>query len=110
MPAFPFGTLDYVVKPGDTLSKIVKDYNTTVEITRKFNNIPNPNYILAGSTIMLVLSPPEAIIYIVRPGDTLYSIARKYGTLVKNLVDFNYLDNPNLIYPGEHLVVTASLR
>lgn len=110
MPVAKLGTFNYVVKPGETLSKIAKDYNTTVEITRKFNKIPNPNYILAGSTIILVVSPPEAIIYTVRPGDTLYSIAKKYGTSVQNLKEYNYLDNTTLIYPGERLVVTASLR
>jgi LysM repeat protein len=37
-------------------------------------------------------------------------IAIRYGTFVQNLIDFNYLVNPGLIYPGQQLVVTASLR
>lgn len=107
-PLFP--TFPYTIVQGDTLWGIARKFNTTVDIIRKFNNIPNPNLIYSGQVITIVESPAEAIIYTVRPGDTLYSIARRYGTYVKNLVDFNYLTNPNLIYPGQQLVVTASLQ
>ncbi|MFZ5990057.1 MAG: LysM peptidoglycan-binding domain-containing protein [Bacillota bacterium] len=105
----PLGTVSYTVQPGDTLSKIARFYNTTVENILKFNYIPNPNVIYPGRTLVIPESPAEAIIYTVQPGDTVYSIARKFGTYVNNIVTFNYLANPNLIYPGQKLVVTASL-
>ena len=110
MPEAKLGSFNYTVKRGDTLSRIAHDFNTTIPILRKFNSIPNPDIIKVGQIIVIPYSPPEAIIYIVHHGDTLSSIARKYGTHVKNLIDFNYLDTPDLIYPGEQLVVTASLR
>lgn len=110
MPTPYFGTLTYIVKPGDTLSRIASDYNTTVENVLKFNSIPNPNLIYPNQQIILPLSPPEAIIYTVKPEDSLYSIARKYDTFVNNLIQFNYLNPPYTIYPGQKLVVTASLR
>lgn len=110
MPVAYFGTLNYRVVPGDTLYKIAHDYNSTVANIVKFNNIPNPNMISVGQTIIVPLSPPEAIIYTVRPGDSLYLIARKYRTYVENLVKFNYLTPPYTIFPGQQLVVTASLR
>lgn len=110
MPTAYFGTLNYNVSPGDTLFTIARDYNTTIENILKFNNIPNPNFIYPGQTIVIPLSPPEAIIYTVNHGDSLYSIARRYGTFVDNLINFNYLTPPYTIYPGQQLVVTASLR
>ncbi len=110
MPEAKLGSFNYIVKRGDMLAKIAHDFNTTISILRKFNNIPNPDLIRIGQVIVIPYSPPEAIIYTVKPGDTLYAIARAHGTYVKNLVDFNYLDYPNLIYPGDQLVVTASLR
>ena len=90
MPATDFGTLSYVVVAGDTLSKIAHDYNSTIDNIIIFNQITNPNLIHVGQTIIVPLSPPEAIIYTVKPGDNLYSIALKYKTLVANLIKFNY--------------------
>lgn len=110
MPTPHFGTLIYTVIPGDNLHTISHNYNTTVENVLKFNNIPNPNLIYTGQRIVIPLSPPEAIIYTVKPGDSLYRIAMRYGTFVSNLIMYNYLAPPYFIYPGQQLVVTASLR
>lgn len=43
--------------------------------------------------------------YTVRPGDTLYSIARRYGTTVWYLASVNGISNPNYIRSGRHLYV-----
>ena len=110
MPVAYFGTLDYTVVVGDTLGKIAHDYNTTVANILKFNTIPNPDLIHVGQKIIVPLSPPEAIIYTVKRGDSLYKISEKYGTTVSNMVKYNYLAPPFIIYPGEYLVVPASLR
>ncbi len=105
-----FGTLTHTVASGDTLFNISRSYNTTLENILKFNNINNINLIYPGQKIVIPLSPPEAIIYTVQPGDSLYSIARKHGTFIDNLIKYNYLSPPYTIYPGQQLVVTASLR
>lgn len=110
MPTAYFGTLTHTVVPGDTLFNIAYKYNTTIENILKFNFIQNINMIYPGQQIVIPLSPPEAILYTVVPGDSLYSIARKYGTYVDNLIRFNYLNPPFIIYPGQQLVVTASLK
>ncbi|MFA5528599.1 MAG: LysM peptidoglycan-binding domain-containing protein [Peptostreptococcales bacterium] len=45
------------------------------------------------------------IIYTVQPGDTLYSIARLYGSTVQLIINANNIRNPNLIYPGSVLLI-----
>jgi len=110
MPTPYFGTLTYTVAKGDSLYNIAHNYNSTVENVLKFNSISNPNRIFPGQKILIPLSPPEAIIYTVKFGDTIYRIAQKYGTSTKNLIQFNYLASPFLIYPRQQLVVTASLK
>ena len=45
--------------------------------------------------------PAEYIEYVVKPGDTLSSIARKYGTTWKVLAEYNKLENPDLIIDGQ---------
>lgn len=110
MPIPYFGTLAYTVALGDSLYTIAHNYNSTVGNILKFNSISNPNLIFPGQKIVIPLSPPEAIIYIVKSGDTVYRIAKRYGTSVKNLVQFNYLAPPFSIYSGQQLVVTVSLK
>jgi murein DD-endopeptidase MepM/ murein hydrolase activator NlpD len=44
-------------------------------------------------------------VYIVQQGDTLTSIAEKFGTSVEELVDVNQISDPSLIQPGDELVI-----
>lgn len=110
MPIAYLGTISYTAVAGDTLYQIAHNFNSTIENVLLFNYIPNPDLIYIGQVITIPLSPPEAIIYTVQPGDSLYRIAHKFGTSVNNLILFNYLKSPYVIYPGQNLVVTASLR
>jgi len=50
----------------------------------------------------------EPTVYVVRRGDTLYSVARRYGTTVNAIVRANALRNPNRIYVGQRLIVSTS--
>lgn len=43
----------------------------------------------------------ESINYTIKRGDTLSSIANRYGTTVQEIVNINNIQNPNLIYPGQ---------
>ncbi|MCL6638444.1 MAG: L,D-transpeptidase family protein [Firmicutes bacterium] len=47
--------------------------------------------------------PP--VIHLVRPGETLWEIARRYGKPVKEIAAANNLANPDLIFPGQKLVI-----
>lgn len=56
--------------------------------------------------------PPETInsiasmtLYIVRKGDTLWNIAKKYNTNIADIVRINHIENPDVIYPGEKLLI-----
>ena len=98
------GNINYVVKKGDTLSKIAAKYNTTYQVLAKYNNISNPNKIYPGEIIKIPsnyeIKPTK---YIVRKGDTLVKIAKKYNTNWKTIYENNKSvigNNPNKIYPG----------
>ena len=44
---------------------------------------------------------PSTSAYVVKQGDTLSAIARKYNTTYQILAEYNSISNPNLIYPGQ---------
>lgn len=100
--------ITYTVKSGDTLSSIASKYNTTYQKLAQYNNISNPNVINVGQVIKIPnesASTVEKEYYIVKNGDTLSSIAKKYGTTVNNLVALNNIRNANLIYVNQKIRV-----
>jgi LysM repeat protein len=50
----------------------------------------------------------DPVVHIVQPGDTLYNLARRYGTTVEAIEQANGLHNASLIYRGQHLVIPDS--
>ena len=107
----------YTVKRGDTLSKIAREYNTTVEQIVELNGIRNPNLIFTGQRLKIPTSNKNTTItssttteYTVKRGDNLYNIARRFGTTINSIVSLNNINNPNLIYPGERLLIRRDIR
>jgi LysM repeat protein len=45
------------------------------------------------------------MIYSVRPGDTLFSIAKAQGTTVEKIMDYNFIPSDYTIYPGQQLII-----
>lgn len=50
----------------------------------------------------------DPTVYVVRRGDTLYSVARRYGTTVSAIMQANGLQNANRIYVGQRLVIPGA--
>ena len=46
-----------------------------------------------------------SVIYVVQPGDTMYSIARRYGVSMWAIAEANGIVNPNFIYVGQRLII-----
>lgn len=107
------GSITYTVKRGDTLSKIALAYGVPVNHIVQLNNIQNPNLIYPGEKLRITeskittLNPIGGInnIYRVQRGDTLWGIARRYGVTVNHLVSINDIENPNIIYPGQLIII-----
>lgn len=97
----------YTVRYGDNLYRIALRFHTSVSALMNLNGIANPNRIIAGQTICVAPGGeiPWGFLYTVRRGDTLYSIARRYGWSVSYLASVNHLWNPNQIYAGQILLI-----
>ena len=112
----PSGGNYYTVVKGDNLTKIAQRYGTTVANLVAWNGIKNPNLIYPGQRLLVKggsapapapkpAPKPSAQYYTVVRGDNLTKIAKRYGTTVNQLVAWNGIKNPNLIYPGQKLRV-----
>lgn len=99
--------VDYTVRKGNTLFGIAQFFGTTVEKILSVNKIADPNMIYVGQTLKVPVDTEAetGYIYVTRPGDTLWTIAQRFGTTVENIVKNNSIINPDIIYPGTRLYI-----
>ena len=113
----------YTVRPGDSLSAIALRYGTTVAALKKANGLSG-SVIYVGQRLVIPggggsaksggssqasgggQSSSGGQTYTVRRGDTLASIASRYGTTAQAIAKANGLANPNTIYVGQRLRIT----
>ena len=114
----------YTVKAGDSLYSIAQQYNTTVDKIKSDNKLTS-NTLSIGQVFMIADKTTDAtveecfgedevleedyVIYVVKPGDNLYSIARKYDTTVSELKRLNNLTSNNLSV-GQELKIPNERR
>lgn len=114
----------YTVKAGDSLYSIAQQYNTTVDKIKSDNKLTS-NTLSIGQVLMIADKTTDAtveecfgedevleedyVIYVVKPGDNLYSIARKYDTIVSELKRLNNLTSNNLSV-GQELKIPNERR
>ncbi|MDP4119729.1 MAG: LysM peptidoglycan-binding domain-containing protein [Bacillota bacterium] len=96
--------VQYTMQPGDTLWGLAQKYHTTVSDIASFNGLSQTVNIPIGQEIMIpLIDSGIPRWYIIKPGDSLYSIGQKYGLDLDDILEYNYIDNPDLIYPGQML-------
>ena len=112
----------YTVKAGDTLSAIASRYSTSSSTLALLNSLSNPNLIYVGQVLKVSSNASTssstsssanstvttAASYTVKAGDTLSAIAAKYGTTYQALASTNSISNPNDIYVGQVIKVSAT--
>ena len=97
------------VRPGQTLSLIAKRYRTSVDKIMRANNLRKSNYIVAGRLLKIpssgyrYRSPKTSqvqharqVVHVVKKGDSLWTIAKKYGTTTKKIQQLNQLSSTSL--------------
>jgi membrane-bound lytic murein transglycosylase D len=118
----------YTIAPGDTLGGIARQFNTTIGALQETNNLSG-NVIVAGRTL-LIPQPAAAtdayrlsadnrlqarqnqaqpgrtrVDHQVRPGDSLWSIARRYNVSVQQLAQWNSMAPGDTLAAGRTLAV-----
>ena len=100
----------YIVKAGDSLWSIANRYGTTVAILKPLNGLSSDNLSI-GQKLYLPnqgsVEKPDNVTYVVKSGDSLYTIARKYNTTVNDLMTLNNLKT-SLLSIGQILKIPNS--
>lgn len=96
-------TITYTVKSGDSLYSIAKNYDVTVDAIKKENNLTS-NLLSIGKVLKIPTTSVTETTYVVKSGDNLYSIARKFNTTVDKLKKLNNLTS-NLLSIGQILII-----
>lgn len=97
----------HVVQPGQTISGIAKEYNTTTASIVGANELPNPNKLVVGQALVI---PILGRYYTVESGDTLYTIGKKYGVDYRVLAKFNGISPSQQLKVGQKLYVPAGKK
>ena len=109
------GEIEYVVAKGDNFTAIASRHGVTVQAIIKANPAVNSNRMQIGQ-VLIIPSPaakppvpalPEGtVVYEVKPGDSLYAIAKEHKTTVKALREANDLTTLK-IRPGQKLTIST---
>lgn len=124
----------YKVRRGDTVYSIARRYRTTVAYIRDMNDLPRRKRLRPGMTLyvpdrtplaekrpeyvaqkvrpsrnnqVVEISSAEGRFYIVQPGDSFYSIAKKYNVSVNSLKRANNLRRGNKLKAGSRLILPS---
>jgi LysM repeat protein len=102
----------HTVASGETLGSIARKYGVTVKQLVEWNKLSNPDALKLGQKLKVgttksSYASSSSKTHTVSQGDTLGSIARKYGVTVKQLTEWNKLSNPDALKLGQKLKVSA---
>jgi LysM repeat protein len=105
----------HTVVAGENLYRIGLQYGISWVAIANLNNISNPDRIFAGQVLQIPggdtggqpppVPTPEGVNYIVKPGDTLFSIGLHFGISWVEIAEANGLVNPNQIFAGQTLKI-----
>ncbi len=93
----------YIVREGDTLSQIAVMFDVSAKTILWANDIRDPSLIKPGSE--LVILPITGVRHVVKSGDTILSIAKKYNGDVDDILAYNQFASASEIHVGDTVVI-----
>jgi len=106
------------VRKGDTLSGIAEQYRTSIRSIMQANNLRKSSYIVAGKKLKipqkgtiitradtsLKVSTGNTFVHVVRSGDSLWNLAKRYETTTQKIQSLNGMNTTNLSI-GQNLII-----
>jgi len=107
------GSTVHVVSAGENLNNIANRYGTTVSAIASANSLASANFIYVGQRLTIPGASAGSTtsaggVHVVGYGESLTSIALRYGTTVWAIASANGLSNPNFVYSGQRLKIPGA--
>ena len=112
------GEATYVVQAGESLTKIAREHDTTVETLQELNQLDDPSLIMVGQSLRLPRGERAEVAerteksavtaqrtHIVKEGETFYRIARIYDVNPESLMQANADINPRQLRMDQEIIV-----
>ncbi len=114
------GEITYTIKKGDTLWSIANEMGVNIGALSTWNNLHPEGRLRPGDKIKIKMvdhpssSSPQniekrEILYVVQPGDSLWSIAHRFKVSVSEIRLWNKLDGKDRIYPNDRLKLKVTI-
>ena len=103
--------ISYTVRNGDSLWLIANRYGISVADLMRWNQVENSDFLRPGQVINVHLAgntdtnTATMITYVVKKGDSLWLISKRFGTTVAKLKSWNNLSSGSFLRPGQELVL-----
>jgi LysM repeat protein len=108
----------YKIQKGDTLGDIAKKFGVTADAIIQLNSLTNPDVLPVGQNLKIPAQEASSgqggsgqasgEVYVIKKGDTLSTIAQRFGVSLADLQQLNKITNPDQITIGQKLQIPAS--
>ena len=95
--------ITYIVQPDDNLSQIATDFGVSINSLIWANNLKDSDYLSPGQE--LKIPPVSGVIHVVKKGDTIQSIAKKYSASEDKIIEFNGLPRDGSLQISQEIIV-----
>lgn len=114
--------LVHVIEPGDTLSNVAQRYGVLITNLAAYNQILDHNHVVLGQKLRIppvgetITAPAVETVpgadgyHVVRQGDSMSAIARRFSLTLEQLMELNNIDEPNLVRMGTMLRLTDKVE
>ncbi len=101
--------IDYEIVPGDSVAKIASRFGISPETIIWANHLGSGHLISVGETLAIL--PVDGVLHTAAKGDTLDSLAKRYGVEVAVIANYgpNQLANPDSLAVGQHIIVPGGV-
>ncbi|HEX3045999.1 MAG TPA: LysM peptidoglycan-binding domain-containing protein [Bacillota bacterium] len=100
--------IQYMVKKGDTLTRIAAKFGVTVQAVISENNLELSGVIKIGETLIIPVNSDR--VYTIKPKETLWRIAKRYGSTLEELKDLNGIADIKKVEAGQQIILPVPVH